>query len=46
MDVFSFIVFCIEIPVHSVDSDQMPHLAASDQSLHCSIISPNWFKKG
>ena len=38
MDVYIYVVFCIEIPVNRVDPDQMPqnlHFAASEQGLHC-----------
>ena len=40
MNVLIFTLFCTEIPVNSVDPDQMPHSAASELSLHCLHMSP------
>ena len=36
MDVFTFIVFSIEIPISKqCDTDEMPRFAASELGLHC-----------
>ena len=40
MNVFISVVFCIEIPISSVYSDQMLHFAASELYLHCLHIFP------
>ena len=40
MDVFIFIVFCIEIPASSVDPVQTPHPAASELGRHCLNNTP------
>ena len=42
---FSFIPYLIEIPVldaNSVDADQMPRYAVSDQDIHCFPRSLLW----
>ena len=52
MNVFTFIIFCIEIHIskhfaekfvkaNSVYPHQMPHSAASKLGLHCLCMSPN-----
>ena len=40
MAVITFIVFCMEITVSSVDPDQTPHLAASELGLLCLHSAP------
>ena len=43
MDIFIFIVFCIEIPVNSVDPNQMPHFAESELDCNVCILPQNGY---